>query len=425
MKILLALLLVGTAIALPKKVLVVGDSMSEEYRFEIPFSAPASDPTDSNTKNWVELLAEFRSDEITFGAYENNAFSYPDLRNAGYEFNWGVPGAETTLWSAVMRASIFEDQQYLSSQITLLSQVDDVDAIVIFLGGNDIQNNYRELSRNTPPANFPNNIIDQLDDLIDAIRDENSSVPIVIGDFPDVGGTEKRRLDFPDRAIRAIATNYIDQANLALRNYASSRGATVFKVSELTTDLAFENPYRIGNVEFFPTADPENRSRFLFCRDGFHPSTPAQVRLANMIVGALNTGAGWSLTPFSNEETLTDILDIPPGTDDAYLAWVAPFNLPNNSLLKDHDGDGLTQLAEFLLDHNPAFPDAPQINPDGSLIYQTNPSRATFGTVSPSVSRDLTNWSPLSIDEFQVLPDGRKKVTSTRPFLRLKFSLTH
>ena len=49
MKILLALLLVGTAIALPKKVLVVGDSMSEEYRVEIPFSAPASDLTDSNT----------------------------------------------------------------------------------------------------------------------------------------------------------------------------------------------------------------------------------------------------------------------------------------------------------------------------------------------------------------------------------------
>ena len=97
MKILLALLLVGTAIALPKKVLVVGDSMSEEYRFEIPFSAPASDPTDSNTKNWVELLAEFRSDEITFGAYENNAFSYPDLRNAGYEFNWGVPGCHEGL----------------------------------------------------------------------------------------------------------------------------------------------------------------------------------------------------------------------------------------------------------------------------------------------------------------------------------------
>ena len=423
MKFLLALLLVGTATAMPKKILVVGDSMSEEYRFEIPFSAPDSDPTESNTKNWVELLAEFRSEEINFGDYENNAFSYPDLRNAGYKYNWGVPGAETTLWSEVMNASIFEDQEYLSSQITLLSQVDEVDAIIIFLGGNDIQNNYRELTRSNPPADFPNNIINQLDDLIDAIRDESSSVPIVIGDFPDVGGTEKRRLDFPDPSVRAIATGYIDQANLALRNYATTKGFTVFNVTDLTTDLASDKPYRIGSIEFFSTADSENRPRFLFCRDGFHPSTSSQVRLANMIIEALNTEASWTLTPFSNEETLTDILDIPPNTDEAYLNWVAPFNIPNNSLLKDHDGDGLTQLAEFLLDNNPTVPDAPSATRERTLTYHPEPDRTSFGTISPKVSDDLVNWFPISFDELELLPDGGHKISLTVPFLRLESSL--
>ncbi|MDB4537549.1 SGNH/GDSL hydrolase family protein [Akkermansiaceae bacterium] len=425
MKNLLALLLIGTAMAVPKKILVVGDSMSEEYHFEVPFSAPESDPFDSNTKNWVELLAEFRSEEISFGDYENDALAYLDLRNAGYEYNWGVPGAETTLWSDVMTASIFEDQEYLTSQQTLLSQVDEVDAVVIFLGGNDLQNTYRELTNNNPPANFPATLINQLDDLIDAIRDENSSVPIVIGNFPDVGGTEKRRLDFPDPAVRAIATGYIDQANQALQSYADTNGLTVFRVTDLTSDLASDAPYRIGNIELFSTADPENRPRFLFCRDGFHPSTASQARLANMIINALNLEAGWSLTPFTNVEMLTDILGIPPTTDDDYLAWIAPFNLPNNSLLKDHDKDGLTQLAEYLLNKNPTIPDAPPMNRDRSFIYQPDPGRNSFGSVFPGSSSNLIDWFPLSFNEFETLPSGERKVTSSRPFVRLEFSLTN
>ena len=424
MKFLFAILLIGTATAVPKKILVVGDSLSEEYRFEIPFSAPASDPTESNTKNWVELLAEFRSDEITFGDYENDAFAYLDLRNAGYEFNWGVPGAETTLWSDVMKATFFEDQEYLPSQQTLLSQIDDVDAVVIFLGGNDIQNTYRDLTKNTPPPNFPNNIIEQLKDLIDPIRDENSSVPIVIGNFPDVGGTEKRRLDFPDAAIRAIATGYINQANQALQDYAAANGFTVFNVSDLTSDLASEAPYRIGNVEFFSSSDPENKPRFLFCRDGFHSSTSSQVRLANMIVEALNLEADWTLTPFSDEETLTDILGIPPDTDNDYLSWIAPFNLPNNSLLKDHDHDGLTHLAEFLLNKDPTIPDAPPVDRDQTLTYHPVPEREVFGSISPRLSYDLTNWYPISFDELEILPDGRRKVSMPVPFIRLVFGLT-
>jgi len=410
--------------ATPKKILVIGDSMSEEYRFEIPFSAPESDPTDSNTKNWVELLAEFRSEEITFGDYENNAFSYPDLRNAGYEFNWGVPAAETTLWSDILTASHFENQEYLTIQFTLLSQVDEVDAVVIFLGGNDIQNTYRELTRNNPPANFPHNIIDQIDDVVDAIREENSSVPIVIGDFPDVGGTEKRRLAFPDPEIRAIATGYIDQANLALQNYATNIGATVFKVSDLTTDLAAETPYRIGMVELFTTADSENSPRYLFCRDGFHPSTAAQVRLANMIVEALNSEADWSLTPFSNEETLTDLLGIPPDTDDAYLAWISPFNLSNQSLLRDHDGDGLSQLAEFLMDTDPTTCDAPQISRNRTITYRPAPDRISFGNIIPRVSNDLATWHHISSDELNLLPNGTLEASLTAPFFRLESGLT-
>ncbi len=58
--------LVGLAVlpglrAAPVRVLVIGDSMSEEYAHELPFSAPDSNPDNPNTVNWVEILDEVGS----------------------------------------------------------------------------------------------------------------------------------------------------------------------------------------------------------------------------------------------------------------------------------------------------------------------------------------------------------------------------
>ena len=53
-----------------KWVVVIGDSLSEENAFmidalgragDIGFSSPDSDPTDANTANWVEILANWRN----------------------------------------------------------------------------------------------------------------------------------------------------------------------------------------------------------------------------------------------------------------------------------------------------------------------------------------------------------------------------
>ena len=58
---LLALAVNGRGVS--RKIMVIGDSQSEEYRFEVPFSAPESNPIESNTRNWVELLAERQPDD--------------------------------------------------------------------------------------------------------------------------------------------------------------------------------------------------------------------------------------------------------------------------------------------------------------------------------------------------------------------------
>ena len=68
----------------PLKVLAIGDSMTEEYAYEVSFSAPDSNKTNANVRSWPELLRIFRPNDVTLGPYENQGGSYLDLRNAGH-----------------------------------------------------------------------------------------------------------------------------------------------------------------------------------------------------------------------------------------------------------------------------------------------------------------------------------------------------
>ncbi len=147
-------------VAAPLKVLAIGDSLTEEYAFELPFSAPDSDPLDVNTKNWPEILSGHRAATFTAGPYNSTLFSYRDLRNGGYQFNYGVPGFRTWDWIAVCQSTILDlisgdlvtSLRYPTKQ-ALLGHLDDVDAVVIFLGGNDVEAVYGEIFNDAqPPA---------------------------------------------------------------------------------------------------------------------------------------------------------------------------------------------------------------------------------------------------------------------------------
>lgn len=399
----------------PLKVMVIGDSQSEEYRFEIPFSAPESDPFDSNTKNWIELLSEYRPDDFDFGEYKRNAFEWADVRNAGYEFNWSIPGAFISTFLEVLNSSIFNDQEYLTSKLELLDQIDEVDAIVIFLGGNDIRTVYSKLHRDEPPSGWPQNIIAQMEALIEIVRDENSNIPIIVGDFPNVGGTEKTKLSHPDKRGQQIASRHVANANLLLKQMLDPKDIPLFEVSQVTTDLLDDAPIRIGNVEFIPFGHPENPPRNLLCRDGFHPSTATQVTIANMIVTTLNEETTTNTMPFSDDEILTDILGIEPTADDNYLSWIRSFNPSNESLFADPDGDGLENLGEFALNRNPVISDAPQLADNLTLDFQVEPSRLDYVKTEAKGSADLKEWTLISTPP---------PFTPPNPFLRFEFSLS-
>ncbi len=398
----------------PKKIMVIGDSQSEEYRFEIPFSAPESNPIESNTKNWIELLSEHRPDDVTFGEYKRNAFEWFDVRNAGYQYNWSIPGAFTATFLEVLNSSIFNDEEYFLSKLELLDQIDEVDAVVIFLGGNDIRTVYSKLHRDEPPAGWPQSLVDEMAEIIEIVQDEDSSVRIIVGDFPDVGGTEKTKLSHPDQRGRKIASQHVAHANQLLKQMLDTRNIPLFEVSRVTTDLLGDEPIRIGNVQFLPFGHPENPPRNLLCRDGFHPATSTQARIANMIVSALNDEAGWAVTPFTDQEILTAILGLDPTIDDDYLAWIGNFAVNNNSLLADLDGDGLENLGEYALNKNPLVPDMPQLIPDRTFDFTLAPLRKAYVKTTPAVSPDLEKWTPF---------DAPPPFTIPEPFFRLEFHL--
>jgi len=405
---LLGFLLTSLGSSTPLKLLVIGDSQSEEYAFEVPFSAPDSSPLQANTQNWIEILAEHRSTDLDFGSYANTLFSYLDLRNGGYEFNWGVPSAETETWADVVNASIFDDLLLVSTRTKLIDQLPEVDAIVIVLGGNDVNSEYRSLQNGSPPTNWQNNIISNLSTLIDFVQTW-SSKPVILANAPDVGATQLVTQKFPDSTKRSVATEHIQQLNSAIATLAQTKGATLTNFFSITEQLTQPTPIRIGNIELFPFGNPENTPRHLLCKDGFHPSTATQCLLANLVLNSLN------LAPLSDDEILSNILEISPSQDDIYLTWIRQ-STQTDSLLADPDGDGLPNLGEYALNLNPVISDAPL------FTFHPFTDRIPYVTTSPVASENLIDWLPAS--NVIESPDGSKTIPLIFPFARLEFKLT-
>ena len=162
----LAILVAASAVAAPTRVMVIGDSMSEEYANELPFSAPDSNPIEANTSNWVESLDDLRNADLDFGS-DGERF---DLRGLGFEFNWGWPGATADFWADVLGSSFLDDPQYLPSKSALLGDLDRVDVAILFVGGNDMSGDYREFSQDAPTPGFKDGFLADIAFIIDTLR---------------------------------------------------------------------------------------------------------------------------------------------------------------------------------------------------------------------------------------------------------------
>jgi len=422
-------------------VLVIGDSLSREYQFEFPAFPEA--------RNWVELLAVHRPDDFYFGPLESSdlglladACELFSLNNAlcdaigddgqldRYRYNWAIPTYTAESYAGDLTGgSIF--QRLLKDLID--NDFDNVDAVVVFLGGNDIDSVYSSVYNGNTSAT--NNILarieNDLEDIIDFVLDDTPGMHMILVNVPHVGATPEVKADHPTHPVKTgRVTAALQTLDTNLRTLAAAKNIGYADILSLTVDLLPDDPYCIGGIPFINRGTDSGDPEFLWLggnlSQNFHPNTNGQALLANAIIAGFNEKYGIGAQPFGETEIVEDLL----GLQSQLTAWAASFGLPANQRQPDDDPemDGLTNLVEFALDLDPSRPSQlPTPTCDAGTLrfeYRLRPQACDQVSVTPEFCSDLIHWRPVPAENLATLPDGRYRVslakTSAPIFVRLR-----
>lgn len=396
--------------AAPFRLLVIGDSLSEEYRFETPFSAPDSTPLVANANNWVELLHAHRPLSFTMGGYEPSLGNYIDFRNAGYEYNYGIPGFKAARWDELLYPASFNLLDF-NTRRELTGDLSAVDAILIFVGGNDLS---------LAATDAQNDLIRQHIVRIHAYVRANAPTgkPIIVATLPDIGATPAEKLVDPVAA--AAARLRVSTLNTNIAALESLPNTYVARIDAITDRIFDQQPFHLNGTIFSYPPDPENSPLRIFCKDGFHPGTAAQALIANEILKAINTFASSPIPLFTNREILSDILAQNP--DQPYLDWAGNAG----SMSENPDNDALPNLVEFLLATDPRQPNPAFIfSPNGAADFTPDPIALRFADITVYQTATLSDdWTPVPSQNIQSTLDGALRILPTAPKLFYKFAAT-
>ncbi len=437
------------------KILTIGDSLTDEYGaitdlasfITIDSVYPEPDPPnpDDNPRafNWPEILELKRSTEAdfgTFGEWGGLTFLFDvipvpfgDLRYKGFEYNFAVASTTSTDWVDLLTGNSSSNGFPLAgvffpnTRNALFDALPEVDVVVIFLGGNDLKNEYNDLFNDNEPATYYDDLQTRLDTIHGIIRGRRADVPIIVATVPDVGATPNVFETYNIPAQQVTTRAKIEALNQSIISHFSAKPATgVARVDRLTSDildiiLGIEPaPYDLNGTPFVIGGDPYNSPEYLFCKDEFHPNTVAQSLIANEIIEAINQFYPDAVTPLSNREILEELLFLDP--DQPYLDWVAGFALALDGPDDDPDRDGLPNLVEMILGTPPNAFSTPFTGswPDG---VSWTPADESYATLAAEESPDLSGWTPVPPARLSV---NGSQITATPPagadrqFLRLE-----
>jgi lysophospholipase L1-like esterase len=283
--------------------LVIGDSLSKEYEVEFPALYPRN-PASWDSRNWAEILHERRKTWFDLGKWS----AFADPRLVGHEHNWAFPGSTTT--QIKMQLGSFWNVWWtrdLQSQIR-----GSAERVVIFAGGNDVDNYYPAIYKGASPTAYINSTRDNLKWIVDYVRRVKGTIPIALVSVPHVGCTPDIQKAHPTDAVKTRrVTLALDSLNAQLALFATQRGiAFVPGVYEMTKSM-ISKPMTIGAVSFISAADADARPEYVFSGDGFHPGSAAQAKIAQMIVNAFRAKYPKTvITPLTDEEILKQVLGL-------------------------------------------------------------------------------------------------------------------
>jgi lysophospholipase L1-like esterase len=413
-----ALLLLATTsvtFAAPKKILVIGDSLSREYGLEFPEFEDA--------RNWVEILADERPTQISFGSFNG----------ANYDYNNAIPTYTAQDYRDAVTGSGFDDR---AIQFLIEDDLDEVHCVVIFLGGNDIDSVYGDIygGNTTAATTIRNRIKSDLTQIIDYVRSEDSNVDMVLVNVPHVGATPEVKGDHPTDPVKTQrVTDALITLNSQLATLAQQKGIAYADIYTLTADLLSDDDYFIGARNFINAGSDEGDPEYIWLggdlSQNFHPNTQGQSVIANAIIAAMNDDLSYNIPPLSNREIVEDIVGL--DYDQIFKDWAATHSLTNPQLTADDDNDGLNNLLEFTFDLDPKSPDPSilQVNPNSTFFEFTYTPRTDllgYVNIQPQFSLDLKTWNPIAAANITQNPNGSRtaRLPKIEPRIQARIRVT-
>jgi phospholipase/lecithinase/hemolysin len=287
--------------------LVIGDGLTKEYEVEFPILYPNnSEAWDS--RNWIEILHEHRNDWFDLGSFG----AYYDVRITGHKHNWAFPGAKTQEIRDQLSSTNWFNKLW---QSTLKSQLkSEVERVVIFAGGNDVDDYYGKIYNGSSPAQYTNRTRDNLIWIVDYVRAQRPSIPIVLVSVPHLGCAPDLKRIYPTNSIKtARVTAALNTLNAQLASLAQSRGVAFSSGVYSLTKSIITNKLMIGTLEINRGADADARPNYAFSGDGFHPGTSLQAKVAQSILNTFKTR--WpspAMPALSDTEVRSKVLQLTP-----------------------------------------------------------------------------------------------------------------
>ncbi|MDZ4288561.1 MAG: SGNH/GDSL hydrolase family protein [Prosthecobacter sp.] len=409
----------GTA----EQCLVIGDSLTKEYEVEFPALFP-DNPESWDSRNWIEILHQRRTGWFDTGLFSQNN----DVRLVGHEYNWAFPGATSTeIKSQISNPFNFWWTDKLENHLKNI-----VERVVIFAGGNDVDSYYGNIYNGASPPTYTNATLSNLQWIVDYVRTQKPTLPIVLVAVPHLGCAPDVQLQYPTDPVKtARVTAALDTLNVQLAAFAQSRGIGFAAGAYDLTKAMIDQPFRVGGIDFYKQADMDARPRYLFSGDGFHPNTCAHAKIAQIVINAFRAKYPASaITTLGDKDIVTNILGLDPNIP--FNEWIAAQGTPANQsgLLDDPDGDGLKNSVEFALQGASAVAFnalSPPTLEGASLTwnYHPNPIATEWGTVKAQYSSNLQDWQDVPAANLAPQPDGSVNVQMSgtdRLFLRLSVS---
>ena len=252
---------------------VIGDSISDEYRFYAPDRATA--------RNWVEILAASRG--LCFGhPVVAGSSSTGDRR---FAFNWSQSGATTT--------SLIASGQ----NIGLAAQVAGgagISVAAVTIGGNDFGDAL--ITSRSPAAmgEVVERASSNLAVILESLLCISSALKVAVFTAVDLRVTPIVRGALNAGLISArVAEAYgtaVHVFNDRLNALAAGHGhrVVVVDVHQLLSSVVRPDRFVIGGLEIDRTI-ASNDAAHLFLADGFHPGTIGQCLVANRFLQAINS----------------------------------------------------------------------------------------------------------------------------------------